>query len=309
MKINTKIIPKGTQARPGIAMTPKYITIHETDNTSKGAWAKNHAVLQYNGNDRQASWHYTVDDHEIWQSIPEKEVAWHAGDGRGPGNMSSIAIEICVNSDGDFTKAKRLAAELAAELLNKYSLPISRLVQHNHWSGKNCPRNLRKSGWSAFKKDVQSFMKGKKPSAPPKPNPKWDGKSFPGRSAFKIGKKHDAVTMLGKRLVAHGFDKHYKEGPGPTFTEADRKNCQDFQKAQGWKGTDTDGYPGPSTWERLMKEPQKKEPKPKPSKDLHRVKVDGKQVGAYGEAQNVVAAVEKGLKKNPNKIQVEKVKK
>lgn len=177
-------------------------------------------MLQYNGNDRQASWHYTVDDHEIWQSIPEKEVAWHAGDGRGPGNMSSIAIEICVNSDGDFTKAKRLAAELAAELLNKYNLPISRLVQHNHWSGKNCPRNLRKSGWSQFKKDVQSFMKGKKPSSPAK----WDGKSFPGRDAFKIGKSHPAVTVLGKRLVAYGFGSHYKVGLGPTFTEVDPKN-------------------------------------------------------------------------------------
>src|SRR5690606_41575756 len=32
----------------------------------------------------------------------------------------------------------------------------------------------------------------------------WDGKSFPGASAFVIGQSHPAVTVLGERLVAHG---------------------------------------------------------------------------------------------------------
>lgn len=49
-------------------------------------------------------------------------------------------------------------------------------------------------------------------------------------------------------------------------------------------------------------------PAPKPGKDLHRVKVDGKQVGAYKEDKNVVDAVKQGMKKNPDKIQIEKVK-
>ena len=40
--------------------TCKYITIHETANTSKGANAETHGRLQANGNSRQASWHYTV---------------------------------------------------------------------------------------------------------------------------------------------------------------------------------------------------------------------------------------------------------
>ncbi|MCV5434037.1 hypothetical protein OFN37_33535, partial [Escherichia coli] len=38
------IVPKGNEnIRPGYAMEPKYITIHETANTSKGANALNHA--------------------------------------------------------------------------------------------------------------------------------------------------------------------------------------------------------------------------------------------------------------------------
>ena len=34
--------------------------------------------------------------------------------------------------------------------MDKYNISISNVVQHNKWSGKNCPRNLRKSGWGTF---------------------------------------------------------------------------------------------------------------------------------------------------------------
>ena len=53
------------------------------------------------------SWHYTVDDHAIVQHLPDYETAYHAGDGKdGPGNATSIAVEICVNAGGDFEAAK-----------------------------------------------------------------------------------------------------------------------------------------------------------------------------------------------------------
>ncbi|MED3686152.1 hypothetical protein P4530_24625 [Bacillus thuringiensis] len=47
-------------------MGPKYITIHETDNTNVGAGARNHARYLHNqaigSTDKTASWHFTVDD-------------------------------------------------------------------------------------------------------------------------------------------------------------------------------------------------------------------------------------------------------
>lgn len=49
------------------------------------------------------SWHFTVDEKEIYQHLPLNENGWHAGDG-GTGNRKSIGIEICEN-DGDFEKA------------------------------------------------------------------------------------------------------------------------------------------------------------------------------------------------------------
>ena len=155
MKINQKFIPvSNTFTRPGIKMNPEYITIHETDNTAKGANDEAHAKLQYNGNSRQASWHFQVDDDSIYQSLPTNEVGWHAGDGNGPGNMKSIGIEICVNSDGDFKKAVENAAWLTNHLMSIFKIPLSKVVQHNRWSGKNCPRNLRSGAkgisWNDF---------------------------------------------------------------------------------------------------------------------------------------------------------------
>src|SRR5699024_6633876 len=94
-----KNIVKRTDRIYGHNNKKKTITIHETDNTNKGADAIAHGKLQARGNPRQASWHYTVDDKQVVQSFEHSAQCWHAGDGRGQGNLNSIAIEICVNSD------------------------------------------------------------------------------------------------------------------------------------------------------------------------------------------------------------------
>ena len=119
----------------------KYITIHETDNTSKGANANAHGKLQANGNSRQASWHYTVDADEIVQSFEHTWMCWAGGTTKG--NKESIHIEICVNSDGDYKKAVQNAAELVRKIMKDENIPIENVVQHNHWSGKNCPSIMR----------------------------------------------------------------------------------------------------------------------------------------------------------------------
>lgn len=151
-----------TNVRPGIPMTPQYITIHETDNTSKGANAKAHANYLKNGaGGASKSWHFTVDDTVIYQHLPTNEVGWHAGDGRGPGNTKSIGIEICVNSDGDYNKAKKNAAWLVARLMRQHNISIGNVVQHNKWSGKNCPRRLRQEGkWGEFIDMVKKELAG-----------------------------------------------------------------------------------------------------------------------------------------------------
>src|SRR5690625_4499199 len=119
----------------------KYIVIHETANTRKGANANAHARLQASGNSSNASWHYTVDDKEIVQSFSDNAQCWHAGNKYY--NQNSIGIEICVNSDGNFKKAVDNAVKLTKHLMDKYNIPTSNVIQHNKASGKDCPRHLR----------------------------------------------------------------------------------------------------------------------------------------------------------------------
>lgn len=147
----------------------QYITVHQTGNTSKGANAGAHARLQANGNSRSASWHYQVDDKEIIQSFSDNAQCWHAGDGRGTGNLNSIGIELCINSDADYKKTLENGAELVRHLMAKYNIPINNVKQHNHWSGKNCPAQIRagKEGidWNDFLNMVSG---GQKVAAAPK---------------------------------------------------------------------------------------------------------------------------------------------
>ena len=90
-----------------------------------------------------------MDDKGIVQHIPDGEIAWHSGTTRG--NEISIGVEICVHSDGDFEASVRNAAVLVRELLKAHNLTLDKVVQHNHWNGKNCPRTLRESGrWEEF---------------------------------------------------------------------------------------------------------------------------------------------------------------
>lgn len=154
VKIVNMFIPKrNTFTRPGIKMNPTSITIHETDNPNPGANALAHARLQKNGNRRQASWHFQVDDrNEAFLSIPLNEVAYHAGTRRG--NYSSIAIEICVNRDGNYKKSVENAAKIVRYIMKRYpQITRNDIKQHYDWSKKNCPRRLRNSNpinWHQF---------------------------------------------------------------------------------------------------------------------------------------------------------------
>ena len=153
--IQQNIIPAGRRNRPGGRNPDVYITIHETGNTDAGADAEAHGkyLASNAGEASLTSWHYTVDDHAIVQHLPDNETAYHAGDGAGgPGNATSIGVEICVNSDGDFARAKANAAALVRLLMAEHGIPLANVVQHNRWNGKNCPAAIRATpgAWEAF---------------------------------------------------------------------------------------------------------------------------------------------------------------
>ncbi|MFB7916607.1 peptidoglycan-binding protein [Streptomyces sp. NPDC056061] len=76
--------------------------------------------------------------------------------------------------------------------------------------------------------------------------------AFPGRGLFRPGQSNSHIDLLGRQLVKKGYGTYYQSGPGPRWGEADRRNVEAFQRAQGWRGASADGYPGPETWRRLF---------------------------------------------------------
>lgn len=159
-------IPKGRRNRPGYSMVPKYITIHDTGNNNAGATAKMHDryVKGDSAASVPASWHFTVDDKEVYQHLPLSENGWHAGDGaNGPGNRQSIGIEICMNKDGNRELSEINAAWLCAKLIKEtpslLNFPAC-MKQHYDWSRKNCPQVIRGSagGWEGFLGQVKGFL-------------------------------------------------------------------------------------------------------------------------------------------------------
>lgn len=137
-------IPPGNSNRPGQKLVPTFITVHNTDNASSNANAAAHARYQKGADARarKVSWHFTVDDKAVFQSVPTNEVAWHAGSTQG--NVSSIGVEICMHPEMDVPRAYRKAALLIAVLAKRSGIPVpAGVVQHHRWSGKHCPRVLR----------------------------------------------------------------------------------------------------------------------------------------------------------------------
>lgn len=140
-------------------MTPKYITVHNTDNAN-AASAKNEVSYMISNNNK-VSFHVAVDDIEAIQGIPFNRNAWAAGDGNGKGNRESIHVEICKNKLGannaTFKKCEDNAVKICAKLLKQFGLGIDRLKPHKYWSGKNCPST---TNFNEFKAKVEKELNG-----------------------------------------------------------------------------------------------------------------------------------------------------
>jgi len=161
--IITDILSEDYKGRSGIKRHIRYVVIHETANHDIGSDAAAHNEFLHSSVQKevQLSWHYTVDDTEIYHHLPDDEIAWHAGDRlkRKGGNACGIGVEICVNEDGDYGKAVQNAAKLTANLLKVYDLKLEDVKQHYDFSGKNCPQTIRREEtWQDFLNQVEYYL-------------------------------------------------------------------------------------------------------------------------------------------------------
>lgn len=152
-KVIVDILPGG-KVIPNTKITPTSITIHNTGNI--GAPAKNNHNYMKNCNkngDRIASWHFTVDDKEIYQAQSTNYKCYHAGNATG--NNTSIGIEICMFNDAERQKKAYLnAIELVKILMKYHGFSVNQIKQHYNWTKKDCPTWLRSNkfgySWSWF---------------------------------------------------------------------------------------------------------------------------------------------------------------
>ncbi|MFF8610802.1 peptidoglycan-binding protein [Streptomyces sp. NPDC015346] len=98
-------------------------------------------------------------------------------------------------------------------------------------------------------KDPDELAIGQRLTVPGKaPAPQYE--PFPGAAFFTNGRRSPIITAMGRRLVAEGCSA-YADGPGPHFTNADKRSYAKWQKKLGYSGAAADGIPGKTSWDRL----------------------------------------------------------
>ena len=150
---------------PYLMNKPQAIIIHNAATPNGTAKALNNAL---HNSKEYKSWHFSVDDKDMIESLPLNRNAFATGDGAyGLGNRTGIHIEIAKDNDNDskdeWKKARDNGARLAAELLYKYGLSIDCLKKHQDYkmtSGnyKYCPHKILDEGWDDFKSLVSQYL-------------------------------------------------------------------------------------------------------------------------------------------------------
>ncbi|MGW0823350.1 peptidoglycan-binding protein [Streptomyces sp. NPDC002845] len=139
----------------------------------------------------------------------------------------------------------------SAALCRAHGWSEASVIGHKEWtSAKIDPRGFTMA-------DLRTRIAGrlgKAPagSAPAKPaapaTPRYQ--PYPGAAWFKKNPRSAIVTAMGRRLVAVGCSA-YRVGPGPQWSEADRRSYARWQRKLGYRGADADGWPGPTSWAAL----------------------------------------------------------
>lgn len=142
----------------GGKMTPTYIVIH---NTANSAPAVNEAkYLNSSNNTSSTSFHFAVDDTDVYQTVNMKYNSWHAGDRNM--NVKSIGIEIAKSTIKDISikdKAIENGAKLTVMLMKYYDIPLQRVITHYDVTGKDCPHDiLHRYGFDNFKKLINEYL-------------------------------------------------------------------------------------------------------------------------------------------------------
>uniref|UniRef100_A0AAU2JRP4 Peptidoglycan-binding protein n=1 Tax=Streptomyces sp. NBC_00049 TaxID=2903617 RepID=A0AAU2JRP4_9ACTN len=169
------------------------------------------------------------------------------------GNAHFYGFE-CVNlgnGTDPWPEAQLDAIERAsAALCRAHGWQAASVIGHKEWTNtKVDPRGFT---MEALRSRIAARLTGK----PTPPAPGTGGgtgtryQPFPGSGFFTASPNSPIVTAMGRRLVAEGCSA-YSVGPGPRWSEADRRSYAKWQQKLGFRGADADGWPGRTSWDAL----------------------------------------------------------
>lgn len=137
----------------------EYIVVHNTGNTASAAQEASYA----HNDQHNSSYHYVLDDDEIWQIVHEYDTAWSVGAWKGCtqyiGNRETINIEVCSNGD-PFTDAEvENLRWLIADIRTRHDIDDDHIVRHYdcHSGHKDCPAAyVDDDAWAELKARITS---------------------------------------------------------------------------------------------------------------------------------------------------------
>ncbi|MDN3259642.1 peptidoglycan-binding protein [Streptomyces sp. CSDS2] len=158
------------------------------------------------------------------------------------GNAHFYGFEIENRGDGrdPYPEAQLTAVEkVAAAVCRAHGWSADRVIGHKEWTTRKID--------PSFPMPAMRARIAKRLGATTGPDPY---QPFPGPAFFTFGRRSPVITAMGRRLVAEGCGR-YAQGPGPVWTEADRRSYAAWQHKLGYTGADADGIPGRESWAKL----------------------------------------------------------
>ncbi|GGO94865.1 peptidoglycan-binding protein [Wenjunlia tyrosinilytica] len=195
--------------------------------------------------------HAGLGDDDVLKAVIEERALPATNENNTDGNRSFYGFE-CINlGDGEdpWPAAQLEAIEKAsAAICRAHGWTQRSVIGHKEWTNtKIDPKGFSMRG---MRTRIGSRLKGKPDGPAPTDPPTGQYEPFPGSDFFHVGQRSPIITAMGKRLVQEGCSR-YEQGPGPQWSEADRKSYAAWQRKLGYSGPAADGIPGKESWKKL----------------------------------------------------------
>jgi len=201
---------------PGNISRVKYIVIHYTGNNGDTALNNTNYFKSYRG----ASAHYFVDENNVYQSIEDRNIAWHCGASKyyhsQCRNYNSIGVELCsyINSKGKYDfkpKTVENAVWITKMLMDRYKIPLSNVIRHYDVSHKMCPEPYVRdsNAWATFKNRLkENYVEVKEDNeVVEKITVKINGKNYKADRILKENRNFICIKDFEQAGFEIGYDK------------------------------------------------------------------------------------------------------